>query len=78
MREMNTYEFDAYWGWGEMPERFWIDETRKLTDEYLAGKLSQAELEDSLDDMMGISRLQGYNGTFSKSTADNERWSPDA
>jgi hypothetical protein len=56
--QMTTSEYDAFWGWGEMPERFWPRENAKLRDDYAAGKLTLKDLEDSLDDMMGITRLE--------------------
>jgi hypothetical protein len=60
IEEMSSSEYDAMYGWGEYPERFWPEEIAKLREEYAADRLALKDFEDSLDDMMGITRLEGY------------------
>lgn len=52
--EMSSSEYDMYWRCGLMPERFWQSEADKLADQYARDELTMQQLNDSLDDMMGI------------------------
>lgn len=68
--EMTSSEYESFWGWGEMPERFWPEEIEKLRREFYdvfddpeTTDISDAikNFEDGLDDMMGITRLEQRN-----------------
>jgi hypothetical protein len=55
---MSTSEYHAFYYWGEMPERFWDREIRKLSAEFVEDKITLQELEDSLWDMMWPAELR--------------------
>jgi hypothetical protein len=53
-RPMNGFEYQRFYDCGVMPPRFWDGEIIGLKEKFLRGELTVQELEDSLDDMMGI------------------------
>lgn len=51
---MTGVEFQRYYDCGEMPERYWPEAMEKLREDYATDLISAQELEDSLDDLMGL------------------------
>lgn len=72
IKPMTSSEYEAMYGWGEYPERFWPGETRKLQEELDAGKLTMKEYADSLDDMMGITRMESRRGALKTNPGGDE------
>jgi hypothetical protein len=54
LAEMDDYEYQSFYDTGRMPERFWPEEEAKLQADYADDKITQQELEDSLEAMMGF------------------------
>ena len=56
--EMNAWEYQAFYDYGLMPERFWPQEIEKLKAKYLADEIDLAEFEDALEGLLDVRGLE--------------------
>lgn len=58
VRPMDGWEYQKFYDYGLMPERFWPEEEAKLKAQYLADEITLEEYEQQLEGLFDVRGLE--------------------